>query len=96
MPPDPKGYVYQLLAFAGWTSLPFIRFLNMPSLVIMGDRDTIVPVVNGRILRAGLPDARLHVIEEGGHLFLVTRAEETGQVIRSFLSEHLSEGIVAA
>lgn len=96
MPPDPKGYIYQLLAFAGWTSLPFIRFLNMPSLIIMGDRDTIVPVVNGRILRAGLPNARLHVIEKGGHLFLVTRAEETGQVIRSFLSEHMSEGVVAA
>lgn len=87
LPPDPKGYIYQLLAFLGWSSLPFIRLLSMPTLVLMGDQDTIVPVANGHILRVALPDARLHVIEGGGHLFLVTRASETAGLIRGFLSE---------
>ncbi|MDX1291662.1 MAG: alpha/beta fold hydrolase [Hyphomonas sp.] len=87
LPPDPKGYVYQLLAFLGWSSLPFIRMLTMPTLVLMGDKDTIVPLANGHILRVALPDARLHVIEGGGHLFLVTRAEETATLIRDFLIE---------
>lgn len=87
LPPDPKGYFYQLLAFLGWSSLPFIRFLTMPSLIVMGDEDTIVPVANGHILKFALPDARLHVMEGGGHLFLVTRAQETGEIIRSFLEE---------
>lgn len=86
LPPDPKGYLYQLLAFAGWSSLPFIRFLRMPTLVMMGDKDSIVPLVNGQILNWALPDSRLHVIEGGGHLFLVTRAEETAKVIRGFLA----------
>ncbi|MFN7179210.1 alpha/beta fold hydrolase [Hyphomonas sp.] len=86
LPPDPKGYLYQLLAFAGWSSLPFIRFLRMPTLVLMGDKDSIVPLVNGQILNWALPDSRLHVIEGGGHLFLVTRAEETAKVIRGFLA----------
>lgn len=85
LPPDPKGYIYQLLAFAGWSSLPFIRFLKMPTLVIMGDQDSIVPLVNGHILNWALPDSRLYVVEGGGHLFLVTRAEETAVVIRDFL-----------
>jgi poly(3-hydroxyalkanoate) depolymerase len=87
LPPDPRGYFYQLLAFIGWSSLPFIRFLKMPSLVIMGDADTIVPLANGHILRMGLPNARMHVVEGGGHLFLVTRAAETASVIREFLDE---------
>lgn len=87
MPPDPKGYIYQLLAFAGWSSLPFIRFLKMPSLIIMGDEDSIVPVANGHILNFALPDARLHIIEGGGHLFLVTRADETSQIIHGFLGD---------
>lgn len=87
LPPDPKGYIYQLLAFAGWSSLPFIRFLRMPALVLMGDKDSIVPLVNGQILNWALPDSRLHVIEGGGHLFLVTRAEETAEIIRRFLAE---------
>ncbi|MCA8904101.1 MAG: alpha/beta fold hydrolase [Hyphomonas sp.] len=87
LPPDPKGYVYQLLAFLGWSSLPFIRFLRMPSLIMMGDQDTIVPLANGHILKMGLPNSRLHVVEGGGHLFLVTRAGETADVIREFLAE---------
>ena len=85
MPPDPKGYIYQLLAFAGWSSLPFIRFLKMPTLVVMGDKDTIVPLVNGQILAWALPDSRLHVVEDAGHLFIVTRAAETAAVINEFL-----------
>lgn len=87
MPPDPKGYIYQLLAFAGWSSLPFIRFLKMPALVIMGDADSIVPVANGHILNFGLPDSRLRIIEGGGHLFLVTRSEETAAIIQEFFDE---------
>jgi poly(3-hydroxyalkanoate) depolymerase len=85
MPPDPKGYIYQLLAFAGWSSLPFIRFLKMPALIVMGDKDTIVPLVNGQILAWALPDSRLHVVEDAGHLFIVTRAAETASVINTFL-----------
>ena len=67
--------------------------MKMPSLVIMGDEDTIVPVANGHILRMGLPKSRLHVVEGGGHLFLVTRAAETAEIIREFLDapEELAE-----
>lgn len=96
LPPDPKGYIYQLLAFAGWSSLPFIRFLKMPALIIMGDEDSIVPVANGHILNFALPDARLHIIEGGGHLFLVTRAEETATIIREFFAEEEAELAPAA
>jgi poly(3-hydroxyalkanoate) depolymerase len=96
LPPDPKGYIYQLLAFAGWSSLPFIRFLKMPTLVMMGDKDTIVPLVNGQILSWALPDARLHVVEGGGHLFLVTRAAETADVINTFLQEPGLRAVKAA
>lgn len=96
LPPDPKGYIYQLLAFAGWSSLPFIRFLKMSTLVMMGDKDTIVPLVNGQILTWALPDARLHVVEGGGHLFIVTRAAETASVINDFLSESAGRAEKAA
>jgi pimeloyl-ACP methyl ester carboxylesterase len=51
----------------------------------MGNEDTIVPVANGHILKVGLPNSRLHVIEGGGHLFLVSRAVETADIIRDFL-----------
>ncbi|MEL7454638.1 MAG: alpha/beta hydrolase, partial [Pseudomonadota bacterium] len=81
------GYLYQMFAMLGWSSLPFIRFLRMPTLVIMGNKDRIVPLINGKILNAGLPNSTLHVVEGGGHLFLVTKADETLPVIIDFLDE---------
>lgn len=86
-PPAPMGYVYQLIAFLGWSSLPFIRFLRMPTLIMAGDRDAIVPMPNAHILNFALPNARLHVVEDGGHLFLVTQAEETVGEVVDFLDE---------
>ena len=86
-PPSPRGYLYQMLAFAGWSSLPFIRLLRMPALVLAGSRDSIVPMANAHILNFALPRSRLHVIEDGGHLFLVTRAAQTVPVIQAFLDE---------
>jgi len=87
LPPTMKGYLYQLLAMAGWTSLPFLPFLPQETLIIMGDKDNIVPLSNGRILKTMIPHARLHVVKNGGHLFLISRSEEVIPVIRDFLGE---------
>lgn len=85
--PHPRGYMFQMLAMMGWSSLPFIRFLKMPTLVMMGDRDRIVPLANGHILNTALPNSHLHVVKDGGHLFLVTKSAETLPVITEFLDE---------
>jgi poly(3-hydroxyalkanoate) depolymerase len=86
MPPTMRGYLYQLLAGTGWTSVPFLPFIKQPTLVIAGTNDQIVPVANGRFLAFMIPDARLEIVE-GGHLFLVSRADEVIPMIRDFLNE---------
>ena len=47
----------------------------MPTLVVAGDDDPAVPLTNARLLAARIPDARLHVIRGGGHLFLLDEPE---------------------
>lgn len=84
-PPSPRGYVYQLLAMLGWTSLPALPFLAKETLVMMGENDTIVPVINGRILASMIPNSRLEIFEGGGHLFLLTHPEESTALLREFL-----------
>lgn len=86
-PPSRTGYLYQLAAMMGWTSVFFLPFLRQQSLIVMGDQDRVVPLINGRILQALIPKAHLEVIPGGGHLFLVTRAAEAVPVIRDFLDE---------
>lgn len=84
-PPSPRGYVYQLLAMLGWTSLPALPFMTKETLVMMGGDDAIVPVINGRILASMIPNARLEIFEGGGHLFLLTHADESVALLRKFL-----------
>jgi poly(3-hydroxyalkanoate) depolymerase len=79
-----RGYYYQLAASAGWSSLPFLRLIRQPTLVVVGDDDPIIPMVNARMMARLIPNARLHVYS-GGHIALITEAEELAPVIEEFL-----------
>jgi poly(3-hydroxyalkanoate) depolymerase len=81
-----RGYYYQLAAGTGWSSLPFLRLIRQPTLVVAGDDDPIIPAVNARIMARGIPHARLHLYR-GGHLALVTEATELAPVVEGFLDE---------
>jgi poly(3-hydroxyoctanoate) depolymerase len=84
--PSLRGYLGQLYAIAGWTSLPWLHRLPQPTLVLAGDDDPIVPVANGRLLARLIPDARLTVVPGGGHLFLLERPAEVAQMVHRFLA----------
>jgi poly(3-hydroxyalkanoate) depolymerase len=79
------GYLYQLIAMTGWTSLPWLHSLRQPTLVLAGRDDPLVPPINGRILSWLIPKSELRIIDDG-HLFIVTRPEETAGIIETFLS----------
>jgi poly(3-hydroxyalkanoate) depolymerase len=79
-----RGYYYQLAASTGWSSLPFLRLIRQPTLVIAGDDDPIIPVVNARIMARLIPDAKLHVYP-GGHIAMVTEAHQIAPVVEGFL-----------
>jgi poly(3-hydroxyalkanoate) depolymerase len=79
-----RGYYYQLAASTGWSSLPFLRLIRQPTLIVSGDDDPIIPVINARVLARLIPDARLHLYH-GGHIALITEAEELAPVIEEFL-----------
>ena len=84
-PPSLGGYLGQLYALAFWTGLPWLHRLTQPTLVISGDDDPIVPAVNGRILAKCIPDARLHIVPGGGHLFILERPAEIAGLVTDFL-----------
>jgi poly(3-hydroxyalkanoate) depolymerase len=85
MAPSIKGYYFQIMSLVGWSSLPWLHKLTQPTLVLAGDDDPIVPLVNARILAARIPNARLRVVD-CGHLFLLTRAKVLAPEIEEFLS----------
>jgi poly(3-hydroxyoctanoate) depolymerase len=85
--PSGIGYFGQLYAISGWSSTPWLRRLPQRTLVLAGDDDPIVPLVNGFIMARLIRRARLHVVRGGGHLFLLERAAESAGLIAGFLGE---------
>lgn len=96
MPPSPRGYFYQLFAMMGWTSAPALPFLKRPVLILMGDDDQIVPVINGKFLDTLLPQSELVILEGGGHLFLLSHQEESLDAMRRFLNAEDGEEFAKA
>jgi poly(3-hydroxyalkanoate) depolymerase len=79
-----RAYHYQLLATAGWTSLPLLPLLRPPTLILAGDDDPIIPQLNARILHRLIPRSEL-TIYHGGHLDLVTQAGHLAPRVEAFL-----------
>jgi poly(3-hydroxyalkanoate) depolymerase len=79
------GYFYQMLGVAGWTSVPWLRKLRQPTLILHGDDDPLVPVVNARIMHRLIPHAQLYIFHDG-HLGVGTSAQELAQVVDQFLT----------
>lgn len=81
----PLGLAYQSAAMAGWTSaaaLPGLR--NVPTLVLMGERDGVVPAGHGQMI-AELIDGALLEVVPGSHLFPFTHAAKVAARITAFL-----------
>ena len=84
MPTSKFGYLMQQLALSGWTSLPWLPLLRQPVLIMAGDDDPVIPVINARIMSRLIRNCRLHVVHDG-HLFLVSDPAGSSQVVREFL-----------
>jgi poly(3-hydroxyalkanoate) depolymerase len=82
------GYLYQLAAGLGWTSVPFLPLIRQPTLIMAGDDDPIIPLANARLMHRLIPDSRLHIFH-GGHLGLVTEASELAPIVADFLTAPL-------
>jgi pimeloyl-ACP methyl ester carboxylesterase len=80
------GISAQIAAFVGWSSLPWLPFLDKPTLVLCGEEDPMAPVANSRLIASLIPRAELHVVEEGGHLFLFDLPDQAAPHIHHFLA----------
>jgi pimeloyl-ACP methyl ester carboxylesterase len=53
--------------------------------VLSGADDPIVPPANARIMSRLIPNARLHIFDDG-HLGLLTSVDELAPIVRDFLT----------
>jgi pimeloyl-ACP methyl ester carboxylesterase len=72
----------QLQAIFGHDTSARLGDLALPTLVIHGTEDRILPVPNGRQIAALIPGSRLEIYEGCGHLFWWEQPERSAELIR--------------
>ncbi|RKN21327.1 alpha/beta fold hydrolase [Micromonospora musae] len=58
--------------------------LDVPTLVVWGERDRVLPAAHIEAARAALPKARTHLFPDCGHLPQIERAEEFHRLLLDF------------
>jgi pimeloyl-ACP methyl ester carboxylesterase len=60
---------------------------KMPSLIVWGERDRVIPVDHAQIAHEGMPGSRLELFEDSGHFPQLNRPIEFARVLGSFMDE---------
>ena len=74
-PTPPFAFQRQLEATYTLQTFDRIPQIKAPTLVITGAKDVLIPAKNSEIIAARIPGAKLHLIADAGHAFMVNRAE---------------------
>jgi pimeloyl-ACP methyl ester carboxylesterase len=63
-----------------YTRLPEIE---LPTLVVHGTLDQMLPVQNGHMIAGLIPDSRLEILDGIGHLFFWEQPERSAELVRA-------------
>jgi pimeloyl-ACP methyl ester carboxylesterase len=66
-------------------SIPTLKTINVPTLIITGDEDVLTGVPEAELMRQNISGAQLKVIPKAGHYAPFEQPEEVGRVLRQFL-----------
>jgi pimeloyl-ACP methyl ester carboxylesterase len=92
-PPSPMGFKRQAEAMAGFDTYDRLKQIRVPTLIMAGTADQLIPAENSRILASRIPNAKLVLFEGAGHGYLWEAEEEANRAVRDFLRQHLKTPI---
>ena len=91
-PASPTGAMRQMQAtqlyHGTYENLPEIK---VPTLIIHGGADRLVPVENARILASRIPNSELVMFKNTGH-FMLEAGDDPNRIILDFLKRHSKSG----
>ena len=66
------------------TLLPFIK---VPTLIISGSADVLIPASDSEVMQTAIPDSRLIILPDAGHLSNMDKAEAFNDAVREFIGK---------
>ena len=65
---------------------PFLSQIKIPTVIIVGEQDTMTPVKVAQEMHEGIAGSRLEVIADCGHLSTMERPDEVNAILKSWLA----------
>lgn len=84
--PSWRGYMRQMRSMSGWSALPILRDISQPTLVIAGSDDPLAPPTNSKMIAHLIPNSRLLVLPDEGHLLMTDERSSAHAAVREFLT----------
>jgi 3-oxoadipate enol-lactonase len=75
--------IQQMQACAAHDTRARLASLSVPTLVLHGTEDQLLPVINGRLIASLIPGARLEIFEGAGHLFFWEQPQRSAELVRA-------------
>ena len=82
----PEALIFGGHMMRGWSVMDRLGEIQVPTLVMAGHDDFLFPPESQALLAAGIPNARLRIIERAGHNPQSERPVETLAVVADFLA----------
>ena len=79
------GFKGQLGALLSFNIDEELRRINVPTLLIAGDKDILTPMEDSQFLAERISQATLHVMRDVGHMSVVEKPQEACEIINGFL-----------
>jgi len=83
----PAAREAQAGAVAAFDASDELDEIDVPTLILHGTGDRVLPVENGELLADALPDAQVTFHEDGPHLFFIEEADRVNDQLRGFLDD---------
>ncbi len=84
----PAALQAALDAVAEVDARPLLPDIQVPTLLVFGQKDSITPPRMGEYLHRHLPQSELHIIEKAAHAPFLTQAETFATLLRQFVAQH--------
>lgn len=78
------AYENQVKAIYGFDAFDRLNQLDVPTLVLTGKDDALIPPENSRVLAERVPGARLIEFDRAGHLFFIEQADQVNRALIEF------------
>ncbi len=82
-----KGFLNQFGGILLWSSYCRLPSIHVPTLVVHGDCDRLIPHQNGRVVASRIPGAQFRLIQDAGHILTTDQPEACKRLMVEFVRQ---------